>query len=497
MPHETMKNSMRMRLILIPSGILLLGIVAAIVVALGDARARIASEIDSGANLGGRLISYALDDLAASKDPVAAWRRLREGLSHVRHIVVVYRGQAPELEREPADPSRLDPEAAPRSAAPDWFLRLFEPASAEKIFPVSIGGRPSGELVMSGEPADEAAEIWRSLVFLTGLLTAISAAIIGLLLLTARHTLKPIDDLAAGLDRLGRGQFDALGEIRISELRRIGEHFNRLARTLAQAEAENHRLIDRLLSIQDAERAEIARELHDEFGASLFGVRAAASCIVAAASGAFAANAAAKAEIIDRAGTISALADAIQKQNYRILDRIRPVILHQMGLAEALRHLVSSWRARHREFACDIVVPAENPKGVPALSQEISLTSYRIVQECLTNVVRHSKAKGVRVAMEFCSGASLRLSIEDDGVGLPREFKFGFGFLGMSERVRKLGGSLKIGGGARAGTRIEALIPLERVPIGWNHPIDKNSLQTSKLEHVLIEKVDQLFRNML
>jgi two-component system sensor histidine kinase UhpB len=199
MPHETMKNSMRMRLILIPSGILLLGIVAAVAVALADAKARIASEIDSGVNLGGHLIGYALDDLAASKDPDAALQRLREGLAHVRHIEVAYRAQAPGTELEPAKPSLVDlmsdPLAAPRSAAPEWFLHLFEPARLEKIFPVSIGGQRRGELVMSGEPADEAAEIWRSLVFLTALLAAISAVIVGLLLLTARHTLKPIDEL--------------------------------------------------------------------------------------------------------------------------------------------------------------------------------------------------------------------------------------------------------------------------------------------------------------
>jgi len=475
MPHETMKNSMRMRLILIPSGILLLGIIAAVVVTLSDARARIASEVESGFNLGDHLIAYALDDLAASKDPDGALRRLRDGLSHVRHIEVAYRPQAPETGQEPAKPSPFDPSAKTRSSAPGWFLHLFEPARIEKAFPVSFGGQRRGELVMASEPADEAAEIWESLVFLTTLLTGISIAIVALLLLTARHTLKPIHQLVDGLDRLGRGQFHALGEIRISELRQIGEQFNRLARTLARAEAENHLLIDRLLSIQDAERKELARELHDEFGASLFGIRAAASCIVeAAATGT--ADAAAKTEIISRAQAISALADAIQKQNYRILDRIRPVILHQMGLPDALRHLVSSWRAQHREFDCDIEIPDESLKPRPVLDEEISLTSYRIVQECLTNVARHSKAKVVRVAMDFCAGApsrpgeaaaealgagpSLRLSIEDDGVGLPPEFKFGFGFLGMSERVRKLGGHLKIGDGARAGAIVEASIPL-------------------------------------
>jgi two-component system, NarL family, sensor histidine kinase UhpB len=463
MPSATTKNSMRMRLALIPSGILLLGIVAAIAVTLFDAKKRIAAEVRSGVELGDLLIGYALDDLAVASDPDDILRHLWTGLSHVRHIKVAYSEQSAE-EAAQAAPGRP-------SSAPAWFLDLFEPARVEKTFPVSVGGAPRGELVMSSEPADEAAEIWRSLIFLTTLLTAISAAIVALILLTARLTLKPIDQLVEGLDRLGRGQFGAVAEIHIAELSRIGEQFNRLARTLADAKAENHLLIDRLLSVQDAERKELARELHDEFGAALFGIRAAASCITeTAATGAAAPEA--RQDIIERARTISELADAIQKQNYRILERIRPVILHQMGLPDALRHLVSSWRAQHREFACDIHIPDAICKQRPRFDEEVSLTSYRVVQECLTNVARHSKATRVRVAMDIdfrdddggeagVDAKCLRLSIEDDGVGLPPGFAFGFGFLGMNERIRKLGGRLKIADKG-AGTLIEASIPLGR-----------------------------------
>jgi two-component system sensor histidine kinase UhpB len=397
-------------------------------------------------------------------------RSLRTGLSHVRHIKVAYRPERADGDRRAAGLSAK--EAAPRiqSAAPDWFLDLFEPAKVERIFPISIGGARKGDLVMWSEPADEAAEIWRNLVFLTALLAAISIAIVALILLTARLTLKPIHQLAEGLDRLGRGQFDAVADIRIAELSRVGEQFNRLARKLAEAKAENHLLIDRLLSIQEAERKELARELHDEFGAALFGIRAAASCIIEAAATGVAAPGPRK-EIDDRAQTISELADSIQKQNYRILERIRPVILRQMGLPEALRHLVSSWRAQHREFACDIRIPDDISRQRLAFDEEVSLTSYRIVQECLTNVARHSKAKFVRVAMDVdfrdprqnpanAAQGSIRLSIEDDGVGLPPAFAFGFGILGMNERIRKLGGRLKIADKDGVGTRVEALIPL-------------------------------------
>ena len=138
------------------------------------------------------------------------------------------------------------------------------------------------------------------------------------------------------------------------------------------------------------------------------------------------------------------------------------MILDQMGLSDAVRHLVDSWRAAHRDCICDLDVQAEPLR----CNEDVSLTSYRLIQESLTNVARHARARTVRVAMNYAAGtpdagaARLRVSIEDDGIGLPADFRFGFGFLGMSERVRKLGGQLKVANRAHKGTIIEAVIPL-------------------------------------
>jgi two-component system sensor histidine kinase UhpB len=214
------------------------------------------------------------------------------------------------------------------------------------------------------------------------------------------------------------------------------------------------------MSVQEAERKELARELHDEFGASLFGIRAAASCIIAATDTRDKEDAASK-DIIDRAKLIATLADGIQKQNYRILDRIRPVILHQMGLFDALRQLVESWAAHHRDCSYKLDLPSENH----SFDEEVNLTSYRLIQECLTNVARHSHAQSMQMTLRYSSNAArpaIRIAVQDDGIGLPEGFRFGFGFLGMSERVRKLGGQLKIANGVNKGTLIEALIPVSQ-----------------------------------
>jgi two-component system sensor histidine kinase UhpB len=452
------RASLRTRLILIPSVLLGIGILIAIFVTLSNAKSRIDSEVASGVSLGGVLIEYALDNVGASSDPEASLKQLQLELSRVRHISVSYVAG-------PGDRSDAPPRRATPSPAPDWFLNLFQSAKPLKSYPVKINGETRGELVISTRPSDEAAEIWGSLIFLTGLLGAISILIVTLIALTARQTLKPLNELMDGLSRLQRGQFDDLDEIRIAELREIGEQFNRLARGLARTEADNHLLIDRLMSIQESERKELARELHDEFGASLFGIRVAAACIIEDATSDSSEER--TQEIVTRAASISSLVDTIQKQNYRILERIRPLTLHQIGLIDAIGDLVNQWRAAHRDVACDIDLPSDR---LP-LSEDVSLAAYRMVQECLTNVARHAKAHSVRIVMRWLrpgdgrpaggeSRISMHVSIEDDGVGLPADLRFGFGLLGMSERIRKIGGRFNVRGGSRTGALIEAIIPL-------------------------------------
>ena len=90
-----------------------------------------------------------------------------------------------------------------------------------------------------------------------------------------------------------------------------------------------------------------------------------------------------------------------------------------------------------------------------------------MVQEGLVNALRHAKAATVEVSLAF-HGGDLVVAIRDDGAGLPKDFHMGFGLLGMSERVRRLGGRFSVEGGADGGTLIEAAIP-------WPAPQDRRT----------------------
>ena len=440
--------SLRTRLVLIPPVFLLLGIIATIGATLFDAPDRIAAETASGLTIGANLITYALDDIRVSADPDSALDGLKEELSHVRHIRVGFRSSmdAPMI-------GAITPERA--KSAPTWFVNQFAPRRVTETFPVIFEGQPHGELVMTAEPADEAGEVWDELLFLIGLLSVISIGIVLFTWLAVNYTLRPLRALVEGLDRLEHGQFGGIEKIRVAELQRVGDQFNRLAESLARTEADNRLLIDQLMSIQESERRELARELHDEFGASLFGIRASASCVVEVATTGGPIGPRLR-EIIDRANCISSLADTIQKHNYRILERIQPIVLKELGLLDALRHLASAWSDAHRGVICTIRVPATQAD----LGDDANLTIYRIVQECLTNVARHSKANSVQICVQVLEDQRMILRIADNGVGLPEGLRFGFGFLGMSERARKLGGNLHVSNGARGGAIVEVSIPL-------------------------------------
>jgi two-component system, NarL family, sensor histidine kinase UhpB len=447
-PFGAARSSLRLRIMLIPTGILFIGMIAAVVGTLIAARARIGSETEAGVNMAGVLIGYALDEIATNRDPEGALLQLRRELAEVRHVRVQYRPN-------PTAPAQAAPEGTEAPTPPKWFLNLFEGPHIAATYPLVAAGVPRGDLVVSAWPADEAGEIWSSLVFLAGLLAVIAVAIILLLYSSARFALKPVHALETGLNRLEHGKFEALDAIDVAELRRIGERFNRLAASLARSEAQNHRLVDRLLSVQEAERKELARELHDEYGAALFGIRAATSCILEAAATAQDPSAG---EIRERAQTIARLADAIQKQNYRVLDRLQPVVLQQMGLAEALRHLADTWQATHLDCRCELSL-----RKFPAPDEDVSLACYRLVQECLTNIARHAQAKRAQLEVSSHSeGATsgIRIVVEDDGIGLPQTFRAGFGLLGMQQRVRKFAGRIEVGRGTQGGTRIEAFLPV-------------------------------------
>ena len=206
--------------------------------------------------------------------------------------------------------------------------------------------------------------------------------------------------------------------------------------------------------LQDEERRRIARELHDSVGQLLAAISM-NSVLVEAELQKLSATAA------KRLSENAAMVAEASKQIRTISHLLHPPLLDEAGLASALRWYVEGFSERSK-----IDAKLDIPKEFAGLSQEMELSIFRVVQECLTNIHRHagSPTAGIRVTQEE---ACVRVEIEDAGKGIPSETESasglsahaGVGLRGMRERLRQLGGTLHIHSNGH-GTRVTALLPV-------------------------------------
>jgi two-component system sensor histidine kinase UhpB len=273
------------------------------------------------------------------------------------------------------------------------------------------------------------------------------------------RALAPITSLADGMSAIEAGRYDTRVKPGGSpELAAICGKLNHLASVLETTVEDKRRLAERVVSLQDAERKEIARDLHDEFGPYLFALRAHAASLMrladtpAADAGAFRKHIVAMSEQVN----------ALQQSNRRVLERLRPVGLAELGLADALAALTRLWRQTYP----DVVIETSISPKLGARGETADLTIYRVVQEALTNVFRHARATRVDVRVEPAApgpgGAAetepILVTVSDNGAGLPADHKQGFGMLGMRERVLALGGAMTVASTSQ-GVTVEAMVP--------------------------------------
>jgi signal transduction histidine kinase len=259
------------------------------------------------------------------------------------------------------------------------------------------------------------------------------------------------------LDRLEgyqRGAVDYLSVPVVPELLRakvsVFAELHRQARQLETLNRELRRLSGHLMTTQDEERRRFARELHDGIGQEL----AAAKMMLDTMQHYSALN-----------GNGNLAADASQaidraiRQVRSISHLLHPPLLDEAGLASALRWLVEGVTERSGIATTLSLHPAEFPRLTPQLER----TVFRIVQEALTNVFRHSGAHNARVTVTQ-KGSKLVVRVVDDGMGMSEETlqlqpgSIGVGIGGMRERVREVGGELRMLN-ANPGTVVEVAIP--------------------------------------
>ena len=224
--------------------------------------------------------------------------------------------------------------------------------------------------------------------------------------------------------------------------------------TLTQQQQELRELSARVLEAREVEKARIARELHDELGQLLTALKMDLAWLRERLP-------AGDAEISAKAEQMSAMLDQTVGSTRRISADLRPLMLDDLGLADAANWLVEDF-ARRSGVRCEIKVTPEG--GLAGVESNIATAVYRALQESLTNIARHSGARNAWVSLAARNGA-LHFEVEDDGRGIaPEELAKArsLGLKGMRERVGYLGGSLEVSRAPRGGTRLRAQVPLRR-----------------------------------
>jgi signal transduction histidine kinase len=237
-----------------------------------------------------------------------------------------------------------------------------------------------------------------------------------------------------------------LSIFRVSQLESRGERQH--ARAM-QAERQMRQLSQQLVHAQEEERRAISRELHDEIGQMLTGLRMEFRSLAKM-------HHVSPEEFHSRIEQGKGLLDQALQSVRDIAMGLRPSMLDDLGLEAALQWQVRDFSRRH-EIPVNITVKT----SLADLPESDKTNLYRIVQEALTNCARHSKAKSIAIVIERENG-TLRLMIRDDGIGfqLGKNGK-GLGLVGIQERAREMGGSMTIESNSR-GTALTVTMPAER-----------------------------------
>lgn len=233
------------------------------------------------------------------------------------------------------------------------------------------------------------------------------------------------------------------------------------ARRTEEREAEERRrehaaalsaLTDRLQTARDEEATRISRELHDELGQLLTGLRMDVSWLARQLSRASEQDGPGR--LHEKVQAMGRQIDATFQMVRRLATELRPLILDDLGLAAAIE-----WQAQEFQKRTGITCTARILVDEAVLAQAHATAFFRILQECLTNVTRHAHATRVDVTLAR-SGGDLCLRVVDDGKGMPANppAAKSLGILGMRERARAHGGDVTVSSGP-GGTTIEARMP--------------------------------------
>jgi two-component system sensor histidine kinase UhpB len=412
-------------------------------IAVWQARQAVNEEIDASIGLTVQLMKFGFSQ---GRFDEADWLRGINSLKETRHLSIQLQTPSGQLLSVP----QTSPDAA-KPRPPQWFADLVGGKHAQTVQPIVTVDGKRFMLLIQANPLDEITEAWEEStaffvsLFLLTLLTFLAVH------LAFNKALNSIAIIVNALENIEKGDYrQKLPEFSTLEYDSIAKAINHMTGKLNRAQQENRALTQHSLEIQEDERQRLAQELHDELGQSLTAIKVMA---VAAARQ--------KADIKQTTEAIADISDHLMAVVRSMMHQLHPLVLTELGLKAAIEDLIGHWSARHPELHLSL----DCSDQVDDLNQKITIQIFRVVQECLTNIVRHAQASRASITIRIDSepDARLRLEVRDNGRGYADgEIKKGFGLLGIRERIQSLGGEFSLDTGPRQGMWITASIPLGR-----------------------------------
>lgn len=433
--------SLRLRVLAAIALVVAPGAAAGLVFAGWLSRQTLRAELQAAMDGGRQTVSRAFDDLPRSDQPDRHLRQLIATFDGNRHLsAALYdpRGVLVEASRPPV----------PAHGAPSWFTALLDPRLAER----RVGAPGGSSIVLTPAPQNDVGDAWLQFGDALAVLGVVGLVGAVLVYVTIGRALRPLRELSGAFGRVGSGDYDArVEESGPAELVRLARRFNGMASDLSAMRRRTRLLEEQILKLQDEERAELARDLHDEIGPHLFAVNIDAAMLGQSLA------AGREQEAAQRVRAIQAAVGHMQRQVRDILSRLRPAQLVELGLDAAIGELVQFWRARRPDIAFSVELAVDEA----ALPDSVQETVYRIIQEGLSNAVRHGQPGRIEIAVRAGEAGDVTVRVADDGIGRRGPVvESGFGLVGMRERVEAVGGSLSIQPGASGGWSILARAPL-------------------------------------
>jgi len=453
--------SLRFRLNLFITLLFAMVFVSGSVYVIQNARKAVKDEVRATAYLTLQLVNIALTNVDSGGQVEQQMRVLEKiaALESTRHLnIELYRSDNPL--RSKAEHLSVT-EIPITSSAPSWFIQLVKPDPMEFRHMVDEPGIPDTKILIKADPSDEITEVWVESRGVLGLLVVFVVLANILVYITLGRGLAPLETILKGLEGIEQGDYKLrLPAFNLPELARLSEKFNHMAEVLNRSKEENRFLTQRSLAIQENERRNLAYELHDELGQSITAIKAVAVSIEKQSNKD-------AATINESAGTIIRVSNRMYDVARNMMRRLRPPSLDELGLITTLQDMIDDWNARHQEIFCYFSFDG----NMGELNEEINISLYRIVQEGLTNIVKHAEANTVKISISVTETLSsdkktshhnhVILTLEDDGRGFDTDsVRPGLGLLGMQERAEALNGTFTMLSKPGAGLKIKILIPL-------------------------------------